>query len=222
MGTTKKRFIELYGEEAWEIEKEKRKKYNREYYLNNSENLIQKQKEYNDTNRERINEKRREYNRTHQEELKEHYQKNKDKYREWHKEYYENNKERIREYNHTYYKEYYLKNKEKKSEYKKQRYETKEGRAQVLFEAYRKFDRNKGLQGFNLSSEYIATHIFNSSCVYCGESDWHKLGCDRIDNTKAHTPDNVVCACASCNAQRSDKWTVEEFKLKRQEELNSN
>lgn len=201
---------------------EKRKEYNRQYYLRNKERLLQKQKEYNDTHREEINERQRQYNRTHKESQKKWYEENKEKLRGWYKDYYEKNKERIQEYNHLYYKDYYDKNKDKKAEYRKQRYETKEGRAQALYQSYKKYDRNKGLQGFNLSSEYIATHIFNSSCVYCGESDWHKLGCDRIDNTKAHTPENVVCACASCNAQRSDKWTVEEFKLKRQQELNSN
>ena len=61
MGTTKNRYIELYGEEAWKIEAEKRKKKDSERYLKNRNRRIEHQRVYNEKNREIINKKQREY-----------------------------------------------------------------------------------------------------------------------------------------------------------------
>lgn len=80
--------------------------------------------------------------------------------------------------------------------------ETKEMRAERLANAYKKIDERKGLDN-NITADYILKHIFNTTCMKCGESDWHKLGCDRIDNTKGHLVDNVVCACRECNIKRN-------------------
>ena len=79
--------------------------------------------------------------------------------------------------------------------------ETIEERAQRLCEAYKKIDDKKGRDN-DLTYDYILKHIFTSTCNKCGESDWHKLGCDRIDNTKGHLQNNVVCACRKCNVKR--------------------
>src|SRR5690606_33775894 len=68
----------------------------------------------------------------------------------------------------------------------------------------------------NVTYIWIMENIFTSSCVYCGDSDWEHLGCDRIDNSKPHTPENCVCACGICNIERSDRCTVEEFKQYRE------
>lgn len=70
-----------------------------------------------------------------------------------------------------------------------------------------KFDCENELDG-----KWIMDNILPSGCIYCGETDWHKLGCDRIDNTKPHTKDNVVCCCKRCNTLRSNKFTVDEMK----------
>lgn len=64
----------------------------------------------------------------------------------------------------------------------------------------------------DLDEEWITDNILSKECIYCGETDWRKLGCDRIDNDKPHTKDNVVCACARCNKLRSNKFTVDEMK----------
>lgn len=42
-------------------------------------------------------------------------------------------------------------------------------------------------------------NIFAKPCAYCGETDWTQLGCHRIDNSKPHTIDNVVCCCRKCH-----------------------
>ena len=95
---------------------------------------------------------------------------------------------------------------EERKEYKKAYYkaysETPHGRAKYLLSRYRQSDRERNLGETTITSDWIVDNIFTSSCTYCGETDWHKLGTDRIDNTKPHTTDNVVCACASCNTKR--------------------
>ena len=55
-------------------------------------------------------------------------------------------------------------------------------------------------------------NIFKSSCVYCGDTNWEHLGCDRINNNLPHTTDNVICACGLCNVERQfNRMSVEEF-----------
>ena len=68
--------------------------------------------------------------------------------------------------------------------------------------AYRKADSLANRGECTLTEEWVVNHIFNSKCVYCGESDWKKLGCDRIDNSQPHTPSNVVCCCGKCNREK--------------------
>lgn len=34
------------------------------------------------------------------------------------------------------------------------------------------------------------------------ERDWHKLGCDRKDNSLPHTPDNCIPCCSTCNTKK--------------------
>lgn len=78
---------------------------------------------------------------------------------------------------------------------------------------YRWHDVNT--HGYNdevdFDGQWIVDNIFDKECIYCGETDWRKLGCDRIDNTKPHTKDNVVPCCTRCNKLRSNKFTVDEM-----------
>ena len=82
---------------------------------------------------------------------------------------------------------------------------TPNGRANKLIHAYnlldKKFKRGEG----DLTVDWFLKNIFSSKCVYCGESDWLKLGCDRIDNSKPHSITNVVCCCAQCNKKKGLK-----------------
>ena len=91
----------------------------------------------------------------------------------------------------------------------------KRERAHNLARNYKKDDEKDGRGESTLTTGWIKKNIFSGQkCVYCGEEDWHKLGCDRIDNTKPHTPDNVVCSCSKCNIERGS-MTFEEFKEKK-------
>lgn len=64
----------------------------------------------------------------------------------------------------------------------------------------------------DIDGQWIVDNVFDKGCIYCGESDWRKLGCDRINNDKPHTRDNVVSCCRRCNTIRSNKFTVDEMK----------
>lgn len=102
-------------------------------------------------------------------------------------EYYKINKEKIAEYNAEYYAEYHS---------------TPIGRATHLLSDYKRKDKKYNRGDCTLTSQWIVDNIFSKPCHYCGESDWHKIGCDRIDNSKAHTEDNVVPCCSECNTKR--------------------
>ena len=101
-------------------------------------------------------------------------------------------------------------NKEKISEQKKERYNTPHGRAFCLINNYKQKDKKLNRGECTLTAEWIISNIFSKSCHYCGETDWRKLGCDRIDNSKPHTVDNVVPCCLKCNNERQ-KMNYEEY-----------
>ena len=72
-------------------------------------------------------------------------------------------------------------------------------RAHSLKSAYNQTDRKYKLGKGNLTAKWIVKNIFTKPCHYCGETDWKKLGCNRIDNDLPHTTDNVEPCCMKCN-----------------------
>lgn len=101
-----------------------------------------------------------------------------------------------------YWKEYRKKNKDKILSQKKERYNTQKGRSICLINNYRNDDKDRGFEtSVDFDYNWLIEHIF-TKCIYCGETDWHKLGCDRIDNNKPHSKDNVVPCCKKCNDER--------------------
>ena len=167
-------------EERLEARKEYYKQYRKQYYQENREKILEQQKQYQQTNRE----KKAEYD-------KQRYQTNKEKIVEQKKQYYQNNKE-------------------KRLEYDKQRYQTPMGRARKLVNGHNQEDKKCNRGECSLTALWVRNYIFPFKCVYCGESDWHKLGCDRKDNSLPHTPSNVVPCCEACNKKRGRKL-FEEF-----------
>lgn len=87
---------------------------------------------------------------------------------------------------------------------------TQKGRANNLLTSYRRSDKKYNRGECTLTADWIVEHIFNQPCHYCGKTDWKELGCDRIDNSLPHTPDNVVPCCYGCNSKRNQK-TYDEF-----------
>lgn len=149
-----------------------KKEYQKIYYQTHRKELLDKAKDYNKTH----NEKRRNYHKTY-------YSKNKTILKDKMKEWYENNKEH---------------HKSKRNEY----YATVIGRANALVNSYKTADREKGRGEVDFDRNWLIENIFSSKCIYCGESDWTKLGCDRIDNSKPHIKCNVVPCCEKCNKER--------------------
>lgn len=88
----------------------------------------------------------------------------------------------------------------------------KRDKAQKLKARYIDLDKKKFGVGNDLDVDWIVENIINSKCEYCDESNWNKLGCDRIDNSKPHTKDNVICSCGRCNVVRGNKFSVEDMK----------
>ena len=167
---------------------EENKIYMKEYYQNNKEKFQEYGKQYYEEKKEIVSARNKKYRENNSEKLKE-------KKRQW----YKANKERIL----SERKKHYSENKEDISASRKEKYSgNKEYRADTFVRKYKDKDYKYGRTGFNLTRDWVIEKIFNSSCIYCGEKDWRKLGCDRIDNEKAHTTDNCVCACKSCNCER--------------------
>ena len=89
--------------------------------------------------------------------------------------------------------------------------EQKVKRSKMLIASYRYRDKKRFNKEIDLDVDWFIDNIFNSKCIYCGESNWRELGCDRIDNDKPHTKDNVVCCCSTCNRMRGDDFSISEF-----------
>ena len=182
----KEEFIAKYGQEAWDKKMEK----HREISRRSAKKLYHEDLE---RSREKAREKRASNSEREKERDKRYRDKHKTKRNAYNKQYREEHLDYFQKYSNTL-------------NYKALR----------LLHNYKRYDEEHGLGGFNLTKEFILGKILASSCIYCGDSNWEHLGCDRVDNTKGHTTDNVVCSCSVCNAQRSDRFTVEEFVKYRQ------
>lgn len=133
--------------------------------------------------KERIRERQRKYQRNYARK-KYHEHKNDIEYKEKRKElsqkYYQNHKDKIKQSQYEYGK-------------------TPMGRAHYLLCAYKQSDKICNRGKGDLTAKWIVENIFSKPCAHCGETDWTKLGCNRLDNTKPHTMDNVEPCCKKCN-----------------------
>ena len=76
---------------------------------------------------------------------------------------------------------------------------TPKGRAVYLLNRYKSSDKEHNRGESDLTSQWIVENIFSKPCAHCGETDWRKIGCNRLDNSKPHTMDNVEPCCGECN-----------------------
>lgn len=105
------------------------------------------------------------------------------------------------------YKQWYQENKENKLEQHK--YWTKNtqmGRASNLVNAYKQKDKKANRGECTLTAKWVVENIFTKPCAHCGKSGWQIIGCNRLDNSRPHTEDNVEPCCKDCN----DKLATEE------------
>ena len=174
MGTSKKRYIELHGEEAWaaksEYHRDEHAAYCKQWREANKEKQAAYYKQYRECHRDehaarckRWREKNKEecaaYRESHKEERaaynKLYNEAHKEERSAYGKQYYESNKdtilERQKQYQNAhkeeldeYRKQYYQANKEELDEYRKQWRSTKQGRASNMSSRYKSFDQQKG------------------------------------------------------------------------------
>lgn len=102
------------------------------------------------------------------------------------KRYYQKNKERLKEYGR---------------EYGRFHRKTPIGRANYLLNRYNQRDIkcNRGIG--DLTPEWIVDNILTKPCNHCGKMGWDVIGCNRLDNSKPHTMDNVEPCCEECNCK---------------------
>lgn len=170
--------------------KEERREYNKKYYQANRERYKEYYKQYYQDNAELFKEYRKE---------------NAEYHKEYNKQYYQNNSERRKEQMKRWNKD----NSERRKEYDKQYRKTPMGRASHLLMAYNQSDKKHNRGKGNLTAEWIVENIFSKPCTHCGISGWEVIGCNRIDNDKPHTKDNVEPCCGKCNINLPRKKTNE-------------
>ena len=186
---------------------------------------IERARKWYQENKVRAAENNKRYRSLHPEQRKEEYARAKKRNPNLGKDKYAKNKEKNKERSRQYYLEHREKclqqskvwgqnNVEKRIGIRKKwvdnhpeysYYKTPRGRANALCKAYSKQDRERNRGECTLTAQWVMDNIFSRSCIYCTESDWHRLGCDRINNSKPHTPENVVCCCGKCNSKRKNK-----------------
>ena len=149
-----------------------KKELDRQYYLKNKTRILERRKQR--------------------------YQENKEKELEQSKRYHNDHKKEITEY----LRQYNIDNNDKLRQYKQDYYNTMHGRSLRLANHYKREDSKFQRGECTIDAQWIIDNIFTKSCVYCGESDWHKLGCDRKDSSLPHTPDNCVASCIDCNRKK--------------------
>lgn len=118
--------------------------------------------------------------------------------REYMKQYRQKHKEEIRQY--------YQDNKEKLAEYQKQYRQTPMGRANKLLGRYRHSDKETGRGECTLTAQWIVDNIFTKKCAHCEKTGWDVIGCNRLDNSLPHTPENVEPCCLECNKKLGAKF----------------
>lgn len=116
-----------------------------------------------------------------------------------------------------------IQQKEADKRYKATEHGKKMIRAKSLIHNYKKEDILYGRETPDFDVKWVIENIFNKPCAYCGESDWTKLGCDRIDNSVGHIKSNVVCCCLHCNMvkPKEESWKIKYGHKKRVDQIDA-
>lgn len=159
--------------------KEERVEYNKKWYQANKEKVA----EYYQAHKDEILERQKKYNQSHKNELA-----------EYNKRWCQANIDKRLEQQKLINKRFYQKIKG-----------TPIGRARILLGGYKQSDKLANRGNGDLTAEWIVENIFTKPCAHCGISGWEVIGCNRLDNDKPHTKDNVEPCCALCNSKLPKK-----------------
>ena len=118
-------------------------------------------------------------------------ERNKEKIREKGKKYYQANKEKCKDRHKRWVEEH----KEYMKEYRNQPIR----RAYDLVCAYNSTDKKHNRGQGDLTKEWLLENILMKPCAHCGKVGWDVIGCNRLDNSKPHSKDNVEPCCEECN-----------------------
>lgn len=86
---------------------------------------------------------------------------------------------------------------------------TDRAKASKMISSYKHKDRKNQTTICDIDIDWMINNIMTKSCIYCG--DTNRVGCDRIDNSKGHTKDNVVPCCFDCNCARNNNFSHDEM-----------
>lgn len=142
---------------------------------------------------------RKQYHQEHREEI---LAKNKERYQKQR----ENILKNARQYREKHRNELKIKSKEYR--------ETEYGRAYTLLTAYNKADEKYHRGKGDLTPEWIVENIFTKPCAHCGKEGWQIIGCNRLDNSKPHTMDNVEPCCWECNRRLGIVYTSQKNSIR--------
>lgn len=84
-------------------------------------------------------------------------------------------------------------------EYQKQYRQTPMWRASYLVSAYKYNDKKYNRGECTLTAKWVLDNILMQPCKHCKKEGWKVIGCNRLDNSKPHTMDNVEPCCEECN-----------------------
>lgn len=86
---------------------------------------------------------------------------------------------------------------------------TDRAKASKMISSYKHKDHKNQTTICDIDIDWMIDNIMTKSCIYCG--DTNRVGCDRIDNSKGHTKDNVVPCCFDCNCARNNNFSHDEM-----------
>lgn len=202
----------------------------KEYYQKNSEQIKERNRQYQEKNQETIKVRRKKYYENNKETIKEkwkiRYQKNKEALIEYQKKYNQENEQKVK----ARRKKYYQKNKEaieaKRRHYLDENREKINKRHREYLKTYKQDNpekrklyaaRRRSLKRslpdtYTLQQWKVCKEFFNNSCAYCGKQP-KKLQQEHfiaVDRGGGYTISNIIPACRSCNARKSNidffKW----------------
>lgn len=81
-------------------------------------------------------------------------------------------------------------------------------RAQRQVQQYKFMDKRNGFdEVIDFDAKWIVDNIYTKKCAHCGKTGWKIIGCNRLDNSKPHTKDNIEPCCFHCNCVLNGKET---------------